>query len=99
MLLARRSRQHGSIRAETSVSDWLLGASVQASGRRFDDAANTKPLGGYAIWGLDAQKNLAPNWKLIVRSENVFNKDYQLARDYQTSPQTVFVGVRWTPSL
>lgn len=98
-LLARRARQHGVLRAEKAVSDWLVGVNVKASGHRFDDAANTRPLGGYALWGIDAQTRLAPEWKLVLRADNLFDKDYQTARNYASAPRTVFVGVRWTPGL
>ena len=81
------------------MSDWLVGVNVKASGHRFDDAANTRPLGGYALWGIDAQTRLAPEWKLVLRADNLFDKDYQTARNYASAPRTVFVGVRWTPGL
>jgi vitamin B12 transporter len=99
LLLRRRSRQHGSVRAETTVAQWTVGTQVLASGKRYDDDSNLKKLGGYAIWGVDAQTQLAPNWKLILRADNLTDKYYQTAVNYATSPRTVFVGVRWTPSL
>src|SRR5690606_18908461 len=36
--LARRARRHASLGAETQLAGWTLGAELQASGRRFDNA-------------------------------------------------------------
>ena len=97
--LRRRARVHGTVRAETSIDEWNFGAQVLASGQRFDDDANLKPLGGYAVWGVDVQKQLSKEWKLILRGDNLTNRDYQTALNYASAPRTVFVGVRWTPGL
>lgn len=98
-LLARRARQHGSLRAETALAQWMLGAQVQWAGQRFDDASNKIRLGGYAVWGLDAQTQLSKNWKLILRVDNLTDKRYETAQNYNSAPRTVFAGVRWTPDL
>lgn len=98
-LLARRARQHGSVRAETSWAQWMWGAQAQWSGQRFDDASNLNRLGGYALLGVDAQKDLNQNWKLILRVDNLTDKRYETARTYSTSGRAVFAGVRWTPDL
>lgn len=98
-LLARRARQHGSVRAETSLAQWLVGVQGQLSGKRYDDASNKNRLPGYAVWGVDAQRQLSNDWKLIVRVDNINDTEYQTARNYASAPRTVFVGLRWTPGL
>lgn len=97
LLLARRARQHGSVRAETQWSQWTMGVQMLTSGKRYDDTGNTMPLGGYTIWSLDAQTALSNQFKLIVRADNVTDKSYQTALNYLSAPRTVFVGLRWTP--
>jgi len=99
MLLRRRAREHGSVRAETNVAQWTLGTQMLVSGKRYDDDSNLKKMGGYAVWGVDAQTQLATDWKLILRMDNVADKTYQTALNYATAPRTVFVGLRWTPAL
>ena len=96
-LLARRSRQHLSLQADTDVAGWALGAQLLASGKRFDNAANTIVLGGYSVVNVDAQYRITPQWRLLLRVDNAFDRDYQTARDYATAPRTGFVGLRWTP--
>lgn len=98
-LLPRRAHQHGKLRAETTVAQWTLGAQVLLSGKRLDTASSPKTMGGYAVWGLDAQRQLSPQWKLILRADNLMDKFYQTALNYDSAPRTVFVGLRWTPDL
>lgn len=98
LMLARRARQHASLRAETLWAQWNLGVQMLASGKRYDDAANQIELGGYTTWGVDAQTALSPQIKLILRADNLTDKRYQSAFNYASAPRTIFVGVRWTPA-
>jgi vitamin B12 transporter len=72
-----------------------LGAQVTASSARYDDAANTRRMGGYAIVNLNAEYALAPHWALFAVAGNVFNKHYELAADFNTMGANVFAGVRY----
>ncbi len=96
--LRRRARHHGSVRAETDVAAWSLGAEVLASAKRYDNDANTLVLGGYGVLNLDAQYRLNRAWKLSVHLDNVFDKDYQLANTYAQAGRTVFISARWQPA-
>ncbi|MCW5260719.1 TonB-dependent receptor [Verminephrobacter eiseniae] len=93
--LARRARRHATLGADTRLADWSVGAEVQASGRRFDNAANTKVLGGYALLNLYASTRIARDCTLLARIDNLADKDYQLARNYATPGRTLYVGVKW----
>lgn len=97
-LLARRARQHASVRADTDLGAWTLGAEVLASGYRYNNAANTaaQKLGGYALLNLDAQYRINKDWRLLMRLDNALDKDYQTAQTYNSQPVTAFVGLRWT---
>ena len=96
-LLARRAKRHGTLGADTQIAGWTLGAEVQASGRRFDNAANTLNLGGYALVNLYASTRIARDYTVLARVDNLGDKDYQLARTYATAGRTVYVGVKWAP--
>lgn len=95
--LARRSRQHGSLTADTHVGNWSLGAEMQFSGPRFDEAANTNTLGGYSLLNLRASTVIAKNWTLLARVDNLTDKQYELARTYATAGRTFYLGVTWSP--
>jgi vitamin B12 transporter len=93
--LPRRALRHGALGITQQVGPVSLGAELVASSLRFDDAANTIKMGGYAIVNLTAEWPIGQGVSLFARGDNVFNKNYQLAADYSTGGRQVFVGVRW----
>jgi len=95
--LARRARRHASLGADWRVAGWTLGAEVLSYSRRYDDAANTRPLGGYTLLNLVASTQLTRDISLIARIDNAGNKDYMLARGYATAGRSGYVGIKWTP--
>lgn len=95
--LARRAKRHATLGAEMLLSGWNVGAEMQASGQRFDNAANTNRLGGYALWSLYANKRIARDFTLLARIDNLADKNYQLARTYATGGRSLYVGLKWTP--
>ncbi|MDO9359673.1 MAG: TonB-dependent receptor [Polaromonas sp.] len=96
-MLARRARQHAVLAADTRVGSWSLGAEAQLSGRRFDDAANTKTLGGYTLINLSASTLVARDWTVIARVDNLADKSYELAQTYATAGRALYVGLKWAP--
>ncbi len=96
-LLARRARRHATLGAETQMVGWTFGAETQLSSARFDDAANTRRLGGYALVSLYASTRLARDYVLQARVDNLADRDYQLARGYATGGRQLYVGLKWTP--
>jgi len=95
--LTRRAKQHGTLSADTRVGSWLLGAEAQFSGKRFDDAANTKVLSGYSLLNLSASTPLMKDWTLLARVDNLADKQYELARTYATAGRSFYVGMKWAP--
>jgi vitamin B12 transporter len=94
-ILPRRSRRYGALDATQSFGAWRVGVQLTASSARYDDAANTRRMGGYALVNLNAEYALAPQWVLFAIAGNVFDKHYQLAADYNTMGANVFAGVRY----
>lgn len=95
--LARRSRQYASLGAEFQWMGWDLGAEIQASGRRFDNAANTVRLGGYTLYNLSASRDIGRDVSLLIRFDNVTDKDYTVASTYATMGRAIYVGLTWAP--
>jgi vitamin B12 transporter len=93
--LVRRARRHADFNADTTHGALTLGAGLQVSGRRYDDAANRNALGGYGLVNLFAQYRLSSDWSVLVRWNNVADKRYELARYYGTAGSQLFVGVRY----
>jgi len=96
-LLPRRARQHGALAVLQQVGPAQVGVEFVASSLRYDDAANTIRMGGYGIVNLTLDWAFAKGWSLLVRGNNVFDKNYQLAADYSTGGGQVFAAVRWQP--
>jgi vitamin B12 transporter len=95
--LARRARHHATLGADIQLAGWRLGAEVQASGKRFDNAANTNELGGYTLLNLSASNRLTRDVTLLARVDNLADKDYQTARTYATQGRTFYLGLKWAP--
>ena len=95
--LQRRARRHATLSADTVLAGWTVGAEVQASGKRFDNAANTQVLGGYGLVNLYASTRIARDFTLLARVDNLGDKHYQLARTYVTPGRTLYVGLKWAP--
>jgi vitamin B12 transporter len=97
--LARRAHKHGALWLGHEFGALELGGEIIASGKRFDDAANTRELGGYELLNLTANYKFSPEWSLNARANNVLDKDYTLATAFGTPFNTpganVFVSLRW----
>lgn len=93
--LARRAKKHASIHADSSWGRVKAGAELQLSGERFDDAANQRRLGGYGLLNLYTTWQFTPDVSLLLRLDNVADKQYELARNYGSSGRTWFAGLRY----
>jgi vitamin B12 transporter len=96
-LLPRRAREHGAVKVLQQAGPVQLGVEFIASSLRYDDAADQIKMGGYGIVNLTLEWPFAKGFTMLVRGDNVFNKNYQLAADFSTGGATVFAGVRWQP--
>jgi vitamin B12 transporter len=94
-LLPRRARRYAGLEATRSFGALQLGVQASATSARFDDAANTRRMGGYAIVNLTAEYILATRWVLFALLGNAFDKHYELAADFNTPGANVFAGVRY----
>jgi vitamin B12 transporter len=94
-LLVRRARQHATVALAYKVGAVQTGMELLMSGKRYDDVAKRNVLGGYGLLNLYANYDVAPNWSLFARWNNVTSKNYELARNYATAGSNVFVGIRY----
>jgi vitamin B12 transporter len=93
--LQRRAEQQFKISASRDIFGWMSGIEFQAVGRRYDDAANLNALGGYSLTNLFVEKSLGSGLTLFARANNIFDRDYELARGYGTPGANIFVGLRY----
>lgn len=95
--LVLRSKRHGTVGFDHQWGRVTWGADVLASGSRFNDAANAVELGGYATVALRADYRLDNDLTLFAKAGNIFDREYELRKDYATAGRTLFVGVRYQP--
>jgi len=96
LVLARRAKRLATFGVETTLAGWTFGADVQAAGERFENAANTQRLPGYAVVNVFASKAVADGLVLEGRVDNAGDKAYELARTYATAGRSGQVTLRWT---
>ncbi len=96
-LLARRSTHHANVGVDTRLGEWTVGADLQMSALRYDDAANNTVLPGYVLLGLFGEKRVSHDWSLLVRVDNATDAVYQLANTYATPGRSLYVGMKWAP--
>ena len=94
-LLPRRSRTNARVDADRSFGAFSVGASVAATGERYDDPGNTLRMGGYATTDLRFGYTFAQAWTLQVNANNVFDKTYETAMFYPQAGRNWFVSLRY----
>jgi vitamin B12 transporter len=95
--LPRRARRYGSASALAPWDAWQFGAELVAASARYDDVANTRRMGGYALVNLTANYALSKQWSLTLRADNILDKHYELAAGYNMAGASIFGGVRYAP--
>lgn len=99
-LLIRRGNRYGTVNLLHSYGDFQWGAEVSGASTRYDDAGNTEKMSGYMLVNLTANYQLNPEWKLEARANNILDKEYVLAINfndipYNTAGSNLFVGLRY----
>ena len=52
---------------------------------------------GYALVNLTASYTLSQEWLLRARWNNVFNREFELAQNFNTPGSNVFVALQYQP--
>jgi vitamin B12 transporter len=96
-VLTYRARQHGTLDLSKLFDRWELGVTLVASGSRYTNAANTQSLPGYAR--LDARVNyrIDPEWRVLLRINNMLDADYQLVAGYNTPGVNGLLALQYQP--
>jgi len=82
--LARRAREHAALRIGGDVLGFSTGVELLASGKRYDNAGNSRVLPGYSLINLHLSRVVLPGVRIGARVENLTDRDYQLAYGYAT---------------
>ncbi|HYM42691.1 MAG TPA: TonB-dependent receptor [Steroidobacteraceae bacterium] len=103
-LLNRRAEQSAALTVRRLLhvpggTDGSISAAFRWEGRRFDDLANTLPMGGYLTVDLLTQWAFGGGWTLEARAANLFDRSYQTAAYYTQPGRNFAVTVRYRSKL
>lgn len=95
-LLTRRTRTNLTVSIDREVvENFTVGLSLKAQGARFDDAANTTRLGGYATVTARAAWRVTKNLELTLKLDNLLDEKYQLVNKYPQDGFNWLAGIAW----
>lgn len=95
--LPRRARRSGALSLAHERDAWAWRGEWLLSDTRYDDLANTRPMGGYGLLNLSLTYRPARNWRLEARLDNALDKGYEQAYGYNTPGRSLFAGLRYQP--
>ncbi len=95
--LVRRADQQLTAGFDYSTGLWRMGASLLAASDRFENAANTQKLGGYATVDVHADYAVSKDWSLQGRVTNLGDKSYQTAYGYNQAGRGAYITLRYQP--
>lgn len=96
-LLPRRAEQTLRIDADRAWGPWRMGGTWRLEGRRYDDIANERTLGGYGTMDLRGEYLINRDWRLQASLVNLLDKDYETAAFYNQQGRAGFVTLRYQP--
>ncbi len=98
-LLARRSKTQMQLGGRYEAGVWSAGADVLKMGSRFDNATNTATaaLAGYTTVDLNARYQLAKDWALEGKINNLTDRKYETALGFNQPGRGLFVSLRYAP--
>ena len=95
--LPRRPRQTLRVDLDRDADRLAYGATVHAAGSRYDDAGNTRSIGGFYTVDLRAAYRIGEDWSLEGRVGNLLDRRYRTAHAYHRPGRGFFVTFRYRP--
>ena len=94
--LRSRARQFGNLSASHTFGAFTVSTDISASSRRFDssDESAGSRMAGYTLLGANLRYRIDKTWSVDLSGQNLTNRDYELARGYNTPQRTVFVRIK-----
>lgn len=93
--LIRRAKRAGSLYASVQQGALNLRGELVAQGERFENAANTQILPGYALTNLAASYQLDKAWQLALKVNNLFAVEHVEAKAYRSTGRLALLTLSW----
>lgn len=95
--LPRRAHRILDLDLRRDFARYRLGLALHAEGPRFDDLANERRVGGFALVDLRGEYDLTESWSLQAQVSNLFDKDYETIMFFNQPGRELFVTLRYDP--
>jgi vitamin B12 transporter len=95
--LPRRARIFGNAGIARAFGNFSFGGEAVGASYRYDsiDQNPSTRMGGYVLVNLLASYKISRDWRVDLRWNNVFNKNYELAIGFNTPGSNAFVWLRY----
>lgn len=94
--LRRRPDQILQLDADRSFGPLDAGLGIYAEGRRYEDAANSNRIGGYALVDARLGYQLSGAWRVQGRVANLLDTDYETVTTYNQTGRAYYVTLRYS---
>jgi len=95
VVLPRRAKRSATASVVYDQPAYQLGADVIVSGERKDSNYSDDTMGGYGLVNLNGMLRLDKTWSMRAKVDNLFDKQYELARDYNTAGRTLWISASY----
>ena len=96
-VLARRAEQTFTFNMNKSLGDFSVASKLFISGRRFDNASNTRRIAGFTTVDLVGGYKINKDLTAQVKVSNLFNEEYETVSGYNTDGANVFFSLTYQP--
>jgi vitamin B12 transporter len=96
-LLPRIAHYTGRLDVDRNMGAFGVGVTLLANGPRFEDPANTEPLGGYTTLDIRTAWRFAPHWQVQAVLKNAFDRSYETALYYNQLGRSAYLTLRYVP--
>lgn len=96
-LLARRAEQTYSLKAYKTIGAYSISSQFFASGRRFDDAANTRRLAPFNTIDVALSYKVNKAISATVKATNLFNQEYETVSGFNTDGTNLLFTMSYRP--
>ncbi|ANB01027.1 TonB-dependent receptor domain-containing protein [Ectothiorhodospira sp. BSL-9] len=93
--LQRRSRNTLRLDVDRELSVFTVGGTLLVEGGRYDQQGEQNRVGGYEVLGLRASYAMTEEWTLRAKVDNVFDREYEVVRDYNQPGRAFFVTLNY----
>ena len=94
--LSRRAKSRINTRLSYNQDRWQAGGNLLRVGKRDNSSFDSVVLESYEIANVFARYNFTPSFSLSAKIENLFDKDYETAADFNTRGRTAYAELAYS---